>query len=65
MLSLELIRNHGEAVVGPAKYENITNIFGFNFRMTEVTAAIASEQLKKQQINAMRLDLVNFVKNDI
>ena len=63
---LKLIRNHGEAVVGPAKYENITNIFGFNFRMTEVTAAIASEQLKKlNKLNAMRLDLVNFVKNEI
>ena len=42
---LRLIRNHGEAVVGPAKLGNITNILGFNFRMTEMTAAIA-EQLK-------------------
>ena len=44
---LALIRNHGEAVVGPAGYENITNIVGFNFRLTEIAAAMASEQLKK------------------
>jgi perosamine synthetase len=44
---LALIRNHGEAVVGPAGYGNITNIVGFNYRMTEVAAAMASEQLKK------------------
>ncbi|MFH1132658.1 MAG: DegT/DnrJ/EryC1/StrS family aminotransferase, partial [Pseudomonadota bacterium] len=40
---LQLIRNHGEAVVGPASYKNITNIAGFNYRMTEVVAAIARE----------------------
>ena len=44
---LRLIRNHGEAVVGPAKYKNITNIAGFNYRMTELTAAIAIKQLNK------------------
>ena len=44
---LKLIRNHGEAVVGPAEYKEITNILGFNYRMTEVTAAIVAEQLKK------------------
>lgn len=44
---LQLIRNHGEAVVGPAGYEDITNIAGFNYRMTELNAALAREQLKK------------------
>jgi dTDP-4-amino-4,6-dideoxygalactose transaminase len=56
---LQLIRNHGEAVVGPAGYENITNIAGFNYRMTEIGAAIAREQLKKlPELNAKRLMLV-------
>ena len=56
---LALIRNHGEAVVGPAKYENVVNIFGFNFRLTELQAAIAREQLKKtNKLNDHRLDLV-------
>ena len=51
-------------MVGPAKLEDITNILGFNFRMTEMTAAIASEQLKKlRKLNASRLELVNFVRD--
>ena len=56
---LALIRNHGEAVVGPAQYRNITNIAGFNYRLTELQAAIAKEQLKKlDTLNRKRLDLV-------
>jgi len=56
---LALIRNHGEAVVGDAGYENITNIIGFNFRLTEIAAAIAMEQLKKLgRLNAIRHDHV-------
>lgn len=63
---LQLIRNHGEAVVGPAGYENITNIAGFNFRMTEITAAIAREQLKKlKNFNLSRLALVEQLKNGL
>jgi perosamine synthetase len=56
---LQLIRNHGEAVVGPAGYEDIVNIAGFNYRMTETSAAIAREQLKKlPSLNQKRLELV-------
>ncbi len=56
---LQLIRNHGEAVVGPARYGNITNIAGFNYRLSELGAAIAREQLKKlPELNAKRLGLV-------
>lgn len=59
---LQLIRNHAEAVVGAKKVEDITNLVGFNYRMTEIEAAIATEQLKKlprlvaaRQYNAKRL----------
>ena len=56
---LALIRNHGEAVVGPAGYEDITNIVGFNYRLSEVAAAMASEQLKKlDQLNQTRVGYV-------
>jgi perosamine synthetase len=56
---LQLIRNHGEAVVGAAEYENIINIAGFNYRLTEIQAAIAREQFKKvDQFNSHRLRLV-------
>ena len=57
---LALIRNHGEAVVGPAGYENIVNTLGFNYRLSEVASAMASEQLKKlDDLNRIRLGLVD------
>ena len=56
---LALIRNHGEAVVGPAGYADITNMLGFNYRLTEVSAAIGSAQLKKlDALTQTRLELV-------
>ena len=59
---LQMIRNHGESVVEDAHYENITNIVGCNFRMTEIQAAIAQEQLKKlDALNDMRLTLVEYL----
>lgn len=63
---LALIRNHGEAVVGPANYTNIVNILGYNYRMTEVGAAIAIEQLKKlNSLNEIRLDLVEYLNSKL
>lgn len=45
---LQLIRNHGEAVVKHMGYQGeLSNLVGFNYRMTEIEAAIAREQLKK------------------
>ncbi len=44
---LQLIRNHGEVVVQKKGVTNLVNMVGFNYRMTEIEAAIASEQLKK------------------
>lgn len=44
---LQLIRNHAEAVVRGKGVENLVNMVGFNYRMTEIEAAIGSEQLKK------------------
>lgn len=59
---LALIRNHGEAVVGPADYENITNIVGFNYRLTEIGAALALEQLKKlEDLNRIRLGFIDIL----
>lgn len=59
---LALIRNHGEAVVGAAGYENITNIVGFNFRLTELQAAIGIEQLKRlDDYNRVRIEYADFL----
>lgn len=44
---LRLIRNHAEVVVAEKGIDDIRNMIGFNYRMTEIEAAIANEQLKK------------------
>jgi perosamine synthetase len=44
---VQLIRNHAEVVVKGKGVTNLVNMIGFNYRMTEIEAAIASEQLKK------------------
>tara|TARA_B110000027_G_scaffold131899_2_gene157056 strand:+ start:256 stop:1527 length:1272 start_codon:yes stop_codon:yes gene_type:complete len=44
---LQLIRNHGEAVVKDKGVTNINNIVGYNFRLGEIECAIGIEQLKK------------------
>lgn len=46
-LRLAGIRNHGENVVKPLGMADITNMLGFNFRLTELQAAIGIEQLAK------------------
>lgn len=44
---LQLIRNHGEAVVEEMGIRNPEHILGFNFRLGEVEAAIGRVQLSK------------------
>ncbi|MGB7403212.1 MAG: DegT/DnrJ/EryC1/StrS family aminotransferase [Arcobacter sp.] len=63
---LALIRNHGEAVVGPAGYDNITNIAGFNYRMTELQAAVCRVQLLKlDHLNEERVKLVKYLNDGL
>jgi perosamine synthetase len=42
---LKMIRNHGENVVEPLQIEDITNLVGFNYRLTELSAAVGLSQL--------------------
>ena len=42
-----LIRNHGEAALSMPEDRNNIDIIGFNFRLGEIEAAIAIEQIKK------------------
>jgi perosamine synthetase len=44
---LNLIRNHAEAVIKSEDSAELCNMLGYNFRLGEIEAAIASEQLKK------------------
>lgn len=60
----QLIRNHGEVVIddlycSPQKYEPV---LGNNFRLTELQAAIAIEQLKKlKKLNQQRIILADYL----
>ena len=48
-LKLQLLRNHAENCVADMEIADITNMIGYNFRMTELEAAVAVEQLKKSR----------------
>lgn len=44
---LQLIRNHAEVVVDQRGSSDLVNMLGFNYRMTEIEAAIGRQQLGK------------------
>ncbi len=59
---LQLLRNHAEAVVDEMGHANLTNMVGGNYRMPEVEAAIATEQLKKlPKLLKQRIDLADYL----
>jgi len=61
-LRLQLIRNHGEAVVEEMGYTNLKNMVGGNYRLPEIEAAIATEQLKKlPRLLQQRIDLADYL----
>jgi perosamine synthetase len=43
----QMIRNHAENVTSQRKIQNLTNLIGYNYRMTEMECAVGIEQLKK------------------
>lgn len=45
-LRLQMIRNHAENMAEPLNLANIVNLVGFNYRLTELSAAVGLEQLK-------------------
>jgi dTDP-4-amino-4,6-dideoxygalactose transaminase len=60
---LQLIRNHAEAVVEAKGETNLVNMIGFNFRMTEIEAAISREQLKKlPSLIRERTDIIRYLE---
>lgn len=46
-LRMQMIRNHAENVVEAYGVEDITNMVGFNYRLTELSAAVGLEQLRR------------------
>ena len=58
-----LIRNHAEAVVEGMGYTDLRNMIGFNYRMTEIEAAIARIQLTKlANLNKKRFANVRYIE---
>ena len=63
---LRLIRNHAEAVVDAKGETELANMIGFNYRMTEIDAAIARKQLKKlPSLVSNRLENVDYLESKI
>src|SRR3989338_2651123 len=65
---VRLIRNHAEAVIAgmPALPDDISNMLGWNYRMTEIEAAISQEQLKKLSgLNQERIKRVNYLNQKL
>lgn len=57
-----LVRNHGEAVVAGQKRTYNSTILGWNYRLTEVDAAIGIEQFKKlDRFNNHRIRLADYL----
>jgi perosamine synthetase len=58
----QMIRNHAENVTAPREIEDLTNLIGYNYRMTEIECAIGIEQIKKlPSLINKRLENVSFL----
>lgn len=65
-LRLQLVRNHGEACLEGFDLPPEENMVGFNFRMTELEAAVAYHQLQKlDKLNAWRVRLAEYLTRRI
>jgi len=63
---IELIRNHGEVVVEHYPVEDIAGIIGYNYRMTELEAAVGIAQFNKlDRLNKHRVDLADYLTSKI
>ncbi len=61
-----LVRNHGEAVLAGQPRSYKSSILGWNYRMTEVDAAIGIEQFKKlDYFNVERIKLANYLTEQL
>lgn len=67
---MRMIRNHAEAVAAGRVHDepglDINNLIGFNFRMTEIEAAISREQLKKlSRLVEERIKNCNYLSSEL
>ena len=61
---LRLVRNHGESVIPETnEYKGHEDIVGFNYRLTELQAAIGIPQLMRiDKLNTHRIELANYLR---
>ncbi|MBM3254616.1 MAG: DegT/DnrJ/EryC1/StrS family aminotransferase, partial [Candidatus Omnitrophica bacterium] len=66
-LKLQLIRNHGEAVVDDIPDLNCeTNVLGWNYRLPEIEAAIGFTQLKRlEELTLYKIKLANHLTDKL
>ncbi len=58
----QFIRNHGEVVIDPMGFDEVDNMLGWNYRMTELEAAIGIAQFKKLgKLTKHRVELANYL----
>lgn len=63
---LKLVRNHGEAIAFHKARKDSINILGWNYRMTELQAAVGIPQLKKLKFfNEIRQELAGVLTNKL
>jgi dTDP-4-amino-4,6-dideoxygalactose transaminase len=55
---LQLIRNHAESVVEASRMTDLANMVGFNFRLSELSAAVGIEQLREAETHVARREHV-------
>ncbi len=48
-LRMQMIRNHAENIVEPTQHDDLSNMIGFNYRMTELSAAVGIVQLERAE----------------
>lgn len=61
-----LIRNHGEVWTKGKPRQYLSNLLGYNFRMTEIEAALGIEQLKKlEYLNSIRQKNAAFLEKGL
>lgn len=66
---IQLIRNHAESVLNAKGYKDkseLHNMLGFNYRMTEIEASIASVQLDKlQNLIEQRIENIQYLNSKL
>ncbi len=61
-LRMQLMRNHGEVVTQQMNVEDVSNMVGFNYRMTELEAAVSIGQFNQLDgWNTARRDLAEYL----